>query len=230
MNTKYQVCKPLKPDEYKALEKSILEIGVQYPVELDENGDIVDGHYRWEICQKHELECPTVTRSYGSELEKVRRARMLNMARRHMAPHDWGLMFKAELESRGVSRKRGPRGTEVNSATVAELSKELGVSDRTARDRVRKADQYEALPEREKKAVDNGKKSLSKAAQDSGTKKPKPGSVTFDFRKMEKHYGQLVRDVDDLNRAYPNRRLQDAMHKKLGDLLDDFKAWRKAAR
>ncbi len=56
---------PLKPDEYAELEKSILEEGCRDPI-ITWKGVIVDGHNRYTICQKHDLEFKTVERDFES--------------------------------------------------------------------------------------------------------------------------------------------------------------------
>ncbi len=56
---------PLKPDEYAELEKSILEEGCRDPI-ITWKGVIVDGHNRYAICRKHNLEFKTVERDFES--------------------------------------------------------------------------------------------------------------------------------------------------------------------
>lgn len=48
-----------------------------------------------------------------------------------------------------------------HSATIADCAKELGVSDRTARHRIRRSDEYEDLSPASRSLVDQGKKPLS---------------------------------------------------------------------
>lgn len=56
---------PLTDDEYQRLERSILSEGVREPI-ITWNNTIIDGHNRWSICQKHDIECPHVTRDFES--------------------------------------------------------------------------------------------------------------------------------------------------------------------
>ena len=51
---------PLKVDEYIKLEKSICELGCQYPIRTW-NGYIIDGHHRHKICQQHGVEFKTLS-------------------------------------------------------------------------------------------------------------------------------------------------------------------------
>lgn len=47
------VTRPLKPEEYELLEQNILSDGRVYSAIITWNGQIVDGHNRWSIIQKH---------------------------------------------------------------------------------------------------------------------------------------------------------------------------------
>ena len=60
-----------------------------------------------------------------------------------MADHYWGKMFKQLCKARGVKLGRGQRNDRNTSATIAEVAKELGVSERTARNRVKASDDLE---------------------------------------------------------------------------------------
>ena len=42
----YQVMPEFDPDEFERLKKGIKEHGIEYPIIVDTNGNIVDGHHR----------------------------------------------------------------------------------------------------------------------------------------------------------------------------------------
>ena len=48
----YQFFQPLSDEEYTALKKDIEDRGIKVPIELDSDGNILDGHHRWEIAQE----------------------------------------------------------------------------------------------------------------------------------------------------------------------------------
>lgn len=88
---KYQVCEPLTESEYADLKASIAEYGVLVPVEVDEQGNILDGHHRvraWqELCDEG-LDLPKyarLVRGGMSEEAKFDHALRLNDMRRHMS-------------------------------------------------------------------------------------------------------------------------------------------------
>jgi len=47
----YQFFPPLSDEEYTALKKDIEDRGIQVPIELDSDGNILDGHHRWYIAK-----------------------------------------------------------------------------------------------------------------------------------------------------------------------------------
>jgi ParB-like chromosome segregation protein Spo0J len=90
VSDKYQVMPPLTREEYQALKEDIAENGVLVPVVHDEEGTIIDGHYRVQACQELEAEgraaggFPTQERTGLTEDEKLDLAWRLNMQRRHL--------------------------------------------------------------------------------------------------------------------------------------------------
>jgi N6-adenosine-specific RNA methylase IME4 len=81
---KYQLLPRLSPEEFEALERSIIAHGVLVPVEYDEAGEIIDGHHRVEICESLGLvDWPRFVRKGLSEVDKRTLSRELNFARRH---------------------------------------------------------------------------------------------------------------------------------------------------
>ncbi len=155
---KYQLLGKLKPEHYAALEADIVARGVLVPIEVDSDGEILDGHNRVEIAERHGLICKSIARKFKTDAEKHEHVIKLNLARRHLETYEWGGLFKLLLKSRGIERdKRGPKAKDDNSGTVPELAAECGVDDdSTARARMRAHDAYLALPAKLRKQVDKG--------------------------------------------------------------------------
>lgn len=160
--SKYQLFDSLRPEEYAALEKDIVARGVQVAVEVDENGNVLDGYNRVEIAERHGLKYKTVIRRFKTEGEKREHVLKLNLVRRHLAPYQWGAAFKKLLNERGIKRgKPGPKlpkstDTESVSASVkiGDLAAELGVDERTAYNRLKAADEVEAAPAKVRNEID----------------------------------------------------------------------------
>jgi N6-adenosine-specific RNA methylase IME4 len=122
---KYQVCRPLTPIEYEALKADIAEHGVLIPIEVDENGDILDGHHRvqaWQELRAEGVNVPQwakLIRQGLSEEQKRNHARKLNVLRRQMDEEErkriWadmkldGMSYPAIVAATGV-----PYGTVYN--------------------------------------------------------------------------------------------------------------------
>jgi len=59
---KYQVLPELTPIEYEALKSDIAQRGVLVPIDVDEKGEILDGHHRvraWNELQEGGIEVPS---------------------------------------------------------------------------------------------------------------------------------------------------------------------------
>src|SRR2546423_15530448 len=81
----YQFLSPLDESEYLALRDDIAQRGVQVPIEYDEQGQVLDGHHRLQVCQELGIrDYPSITRVGLSHEEKIEHAIKLNLARRHL--------------------------------------------------------------------------------------------------------------------------------------------------
>jgi 16S rRNA G966 N2-methylase RsmD len=160
---RYQLLDPLSAEERAALKADIAKRGVLVAVEKDEDGNTLDGHNRVEIAEELGIDYPTVVRPFKTEQEKREHVIKLNLARRHLDPVRWGRAFKQLLQERGVQTGQGSRNDTATSATVAEVAAELGVPERTARYRVRQAEQYEALAPAWQERVRSGELKVSQA-------------------------------------------------------------------
>ena len=160
--TRYQLFSSLTTEEYQALRTDIAKRGVMVPVELDEQGNILDGHNRAAIAGELGLEYPCVVRTFATEADKREHILKLNLLRRHMGPIAWAEAFKHLLELRGVERGQGVRNDLATSATVAEVAEELGVKERTARSRLALAEELADQPDLVAK-VDAGEMAVRRA-------------------------------------------------------------------
>lgn len=131
---KYQVCRPLTPIEFEALKADIAENGVLVPVEVDENGDILDGHHRvqaWNELRAEGVNVPQwakLIRQGLTEEQKRNHARKLNVLRRQMTDEEQreirramrqdGLTYQAIADATGASY-----GTAYNETRDVELIK-----------------------------------------------------------------------------------------------------------
>lgn len=120
MTSPYQLLPPLSPDDYAALEESIIAHGVMVPVEYDEAGNILDGHHRVAICESLGLvDWPRFVRKGMSEEDKRAHARALNLARRHLSSAEKRGVIEAQLkETPSISARAIAARLKVDHKTV----------------------------------------------------------------------------------------------------------------
>ncbi len=78
---------PLADDEYKQLEKNIVDNGFDrnFPI-MEWHGFIVDGHNRYSICQKHNIDYTIGTLAYETKEEVMRWMLDIQLGRRNLTP------------------------------------------------------------------------------------------------------------------------------------------------
>ena len=116
---KYQLLDALSPEDYQALKADIKERGVMIPIELDEEGNVIDGHHRKMICEELGItDYPTVVRRGWTEEQKRTHSRRMNLARRHLTREQRRKLIEDELK-------------EAPGATDRKIGKALGVDHKT---------------------------------------------------------------------------------------------------
>src|SRR5690606_362933 len=125
--TKYQLLPPLSAEEYAALEASIVEHGVLVPVEYDEDGNILDGHHRVQVCESLGLvDWPRFVRKGLSETDKRRLARELNVSRRHLTAEQKRSIIADQLrETPSISSRAIAAMVGVDHKTVGKIRTQL---------------------------------------------------------------------------------------------------------
>lgn len=78
---------PLTDEEYKQLEKNILENGFDrnFPI-MEWHGYIADGHNRYSICRKHDIEPVIGTLAYNTKEEVMEWMLDIQLGRRNLSP------------------------------------------------------------------------------------------------------------------------------------------------
>lgn len=105
--------KPLPKDAYEALKQDIAERGIQVPIVIDQEGNILDGHNRYRAALELGIEVPYVVVNVGDEEERIERAIALNANRRQLT----------RSQIKAVAKKLRERGW-----TQARIAKTLGVT------------------------------------------------------------------------------------------------------
>lgn len=162
---------PLSPEEYQYLEENILKDGVREPLVVW--GDIlIDGHNRYEICQKHGITYKTVNKDFESDEEAERWIILNQFGRRNLTKFqrsELALKLKPMLAAQAKERQKiycgnqydKKSGLRQNSVQVQkgktsdDIAKIAGVS----RDTIRKVSviQEKGSPEQIQRARTGGK-------------------------------------------------------------------------
>jgi ParB-like chromosome segregation protein Spo0J len=134
----YQVFDRLPSDKYKyaALREDIKRRGILVPIEVDEDGNILDGHNRAAIAEELNISYEPVKRSLPSEKEKIDHVLKSNLLRRDVGQIAWAKAVRRLMKVRGIERGVKRNGHTPREDTLTGLAKELGVSERTARRRL----------------------------------------------------------------------------------------------
>jgi len=160
----YQVFDQLPPDKYEALKQDIAQRGILVPIEVDEDGNILDGHNRAAIAEELNISYEPVKRSLPSEKEKIDHVLKSNLLRRDVGQIAWAKAVRRLMKVRGIERGVKRNGHTPREDTLTGLAKELGVSERTARRRLDLLDDLGKYPklaqmvDTEKISVRNAKK------------------------------------------------------------------------
>lgn len=125
MSAKYQLFDDLTEKAYQALKDDIETRGIIVPIEVDENGDILDGHHRvkaWkELVNEKKIkkgdQYNRIVRANMSEQEKRNHVRALNIIRRHLSKEDQQKMWKAMRED-GATYEAIAEASGVGTKTV----------------------------------------------------------------------------------------------------------------
>jgi ParB-like chromosome segregation protein Spo0J len=123
IDSPYQLFPTLTDEEYAALKADIAERGVMVPIELDENGCILDGHHRvraWTELRAEGVKVgdyPRVIRVSMTEEQKRNHVRKLNILRRHLSRTQRDTVI-AEMLQDGMSTRQVAEVVGVSKSTV----------------------------------------------------------------------------------------------------------------
>jgi DNA modification methylase len=164
---------PLTPEEYAGLEQSIIAEGCRDAL-VTWQGTLIDGHNRYEICNKHNIPFSTSEKTFESR-DKVKEWVILNQfGRRNLSVYDRSVLAlklkelfaeKAETNlhlSKGQGIKGCQKSDKVNIDTKKELAHIAGVSH----DTIAKVQKIEKMATSEtKEKVKSGEVSINQAYQ-----------------------------------------------------------------
>lgn len=161
----YQVMPNLTPEDYQALKANIQRRGIQAPVLIDEEGNILDGHHRRRIADELGIDCPHETRSGLTHAERTDIAVALNVTRRHLTAD----------QKRSVIDKYLTAAPEKSDR---EIAKATGADPKTVGRRRREMESTEEIPQLEERVGGDGKARKSPKAPKASASSPKGTPTT----------------------------------------------------
>lgn len=117
----YQLLPPLSLEDKEKLKNSIVHDGLRHPIEVDENGNILDGHHRFEICTEENVPVTTVVIHLDNELEKEAYVYKANLSRRNLSNEQ-----KKQVQKQQITLAK--RLNQTRNYSQEQIGKILGVS------------------------------------------------------------------------------------------------------
>lgn len=125
---KFQLFPALSDDDFSNLSADIQANGIKVPVEVDTEGNVLDGHNRVAVAQSLKLDkVPALVRSFKSDDERAAHIMRLNLQRRHLNQADKRRLLKeyVKLSPEKSNRQIASETGVATDKTVGEVRKEL---------------------------------------------------------------------------------------------------------
>jgi 16S rRNA G966 N2-methylase RsmD len=179
---------PLSKEDYEILKQSIRDRGFlsQYPIILNQNGDVLDGHHRLQACKELNIDPYFETmQQFANDLQEQLFVIDCNLARRQLTPFNRAkLVLQKDPILAELAQQQMKAGTPLSrDQERVHVDERLAIEAKTSKDTIHKARQ------------------LIQAASDHPDKKLGLGP-----RDSNRTYAELLRDVQrdktPLNKAY----------------------------
>ena len=198
-----QLLPPLSVEQFSALERDVLENGCYAPIIVNESMEIVDGHNRFRICEKHGLPFKMMVFSFADLLEAKQWAVETQRNRRNLSMWELGqiaLKLKPDLELAAKSNQGLRTDLSVNSPkgyaptdTRKEMALAVGIGEQSMG---RIAQLTENAPQTLKKALDSKVVSINRAWEIMKTVQQMPPEALDD---LAVEMLSAVREVEQLD-------------------------------
>lgn len=123
--TPYQLLPRLTNDEYDALRADVQEHGIRVPIDVDEQGTIIDGHHRAWIAAELGVDCPRRVVAGLTDDQKRAHAIATNVYRRNLTRDQRRDMVR-RLRDSGMSTRQIADVAQVPRSTVSDDLSESG--------------------------------------------------------------------------------------------------------
>ena len=198
-----QLLPPLSVEQFSALERDVLENGCYAPIIVNESMEIVDGHNRFRICEKHGLPFKMMVFSFADLLEAKQWAVETQRNRRNLSMWELGqiaLKLKPDLELAAKNNQGLRADLSVNSSKSYEpvdtrkaMAHTVGIGEQSMG---RIAQLTENAPRTLKKALDSKAISINRAWEIMKTVQQMPPETQDD---LAVEMLSAVREVEQLD-------------------------------
>ncbi len=198
-----QLLPPLSVEQFSALERDVLENGCYAPIIVNESMEIVDGHNRFRICEKHGLPFKMMVFSFADLLEAKQWAVETQRNRRNLSMWELGqiaLKLKPDLELAAKNNQGLRADLSVNSSKSYEpvdtrkaMAHTVGIGEQSMG---RIAQLTENAPQTLKKALDSKAISINRAWEIMKTVQQMPPETQDD---LAVEMLSAVREVEQLD-------------------------------
>jgi hypothetical protein len=157
-----QLIPALTPEEFSQLETNCLRDGILSPICLW-NGFIIDGHNRYEISLRHQLEFESVDFNFDSEEDVKNWMIEKQLGQRNLTKEQKDYLIGKRYENE-KQRHGGSRGKNFPLNTTAEkIAEEVGISDRQVKINEQFAQGVDKMSDELKQQVLQGNSNINKA-------------------------------------------------------------------
>ena len=153
-------------DEKGRLEKSLKEEGCRDPLVVWEE-TILDGHNRFEICQKHDIPFKTIMKGFDNREQAKLWIICNQLARRNVTKEQKyflvGMQYKIEKKTKqeaGAMKGKRKDQNDLSLSTAKNVGEQHGMSEASVKRAEKFAEKVDKLPEKKKAAVLAGKEKL----------------------------------------------------------------------
>jgi ParB-like chromosome segregation protein Spo0J len=159
---------PLTTEEYNSVKQSIKENGLYYPIIVNQDGIILDGHHRHKICTELGIEPQYIVRNFKDKLREKLFVLETNLERRHLNKFqrtELSLRTKPILEEIAKRNESlGGKGVKDLTPLVSRVNQKVGELAGVSHETVRKVEKIiECLQPNELDIVRRGEISIDHA-------------------------------------------------------------------
>jgi len=208
----------LTKEEFELLEKSIITEGCRDAL-IVWNGILIDGHNRYNICKKHQIDFKYIEKEFDS-IEDVKDWIIVNqLSRRNLTKEQRqyliGLRYRNEKNKHGTNRYTNKRAQNEPSKTYNKIADEENVSKET----VKRAEKFANAIDKLTETCGNKIKDKILNREVKASQKDVQKLINFDTEKQKEIINEVVENNLSISKAIKNIKVK-AQRKKRVEKLD----------